>query len=156
MYKQVHSDSQCAYLSLCLRIQKQLFNLGIVLPNRGHCFSFLRCSLTSRRHNVHSEQCLTQPPLKSSFLLDRKLLQTLAMGQGLAVLICGTAISSQYLATNFHVDTPMLQSVFNYALLCLTYTSMLVCRRGATNTHHSSRLLTHYYNHLWSSTNQSK
>lgn len=106
-----------------------------MVPNRSHCFSFPRCSLTSWRHSVHSEQCLTQPLLKSFFLLYRKLFQTLAMGQGLALLICGTAISSQYLATDFHVNTPMLQSLFNYALLCLTYTSMLFCRRGGTNTH---------------------
>ncbi|XP_068174106.1 solute carrier family 35 member F2-like isoform X1 [Antennarius striatus] len=59
-----------------------------------------------------------------------QLARTLAMGQGLAVLICGTAISSQYLATSFHVNTPMLQSFLNYALLCVTYTSMLLCRTG--------------------------
>ena len=65
----------------------------------------------------------------------RQLAKTLAMGQGLAVLICGTAISSQYLASSFHVNTPMLQSCFNYALLCLTYTTMLLCRTGnTTNT----------------------
>lgn len=104
------------------------------------CFSFLRCSFTFRRHNVHSGQCLTQPLLKSLILLHRKLFQTLAMGQGLALLICGTAISSQYLATNFRVNTPMLQSFFNYALLCLTYTSMLLCRRGVT--HHDSSIIT--------------
>eukprot|EP00064_Thunnus_orientalis_P022180 superscaffoldBa00007262_g22366 len=45
------------------------------------------------------------------------LARTLCMGQGLAVLICGTAVSSQYLATNFHVNTPMLQSFLNYTLL---------------------------------------
>ncbi|KAL6115671.1 slc35f2 [Pungitius sinensis] len=59
-----------------------------------------------------------------------QLAKTLAMGQGLAGLICGTAISSQYLATSFHVNTPMLQSLFNYALLCVTYTPMLFCRTG--------------------------
>ncbi|KAA8579387.1 hypothetical protein FQN60_016817 [Etheostoma spectabile] len=59
--------------------------------------------------------------------------KTLAMGQGLAALICGTAISSQYLATVFHVNTPMLQSFFNYTLLCVTYTPMLLCRTGDDN-----------------------
>ncbi|XP_019961064.1 solute carrier family 35 member F2-like [Paralichthys olivaceus] len=62
-----------------------------------------------------------------------KLAKTLAMGQGLAVLICGTAISSQYLATNFQVNTPMLQSFLNYVLLFVTYTTMLLCRRGDGN-----------------------
>ncbi|XP_076002714.1 solute carrier family 35 member F2-like [Genypterus blacodes] len=61
------------------------------------------------------------------------LAKTLAMGQGLAVIICGTAITSQYLATDFHVNTPMLQSLLNYALLCVTYTSMLLCRTGDEN-----------------------
>ncbi|XP_036005438.1 solute carrier family 35 member F2-like isoform X2 [Fundulus heteroclitus] len=62
-----------------------------------------------------------------------QLAKTLAMGQGLAGLICGTAVSSQYLATEFHLNTPMLQSFLNYVLLCVTYTTMLFCRRGDGN-----------------------
>ncbi|XP_044059931.1 solute carrier family 35 member F2-like [Siniperca chuatsi] len=62
-----------------------------------------------------------------------QLAKTFAMGQGLAGLICGTAITSQYLATNFHVNTPMLQSFFSYTLLCVTYTTMLLCRTGDGN-----------------------
>lgn len=75
-------------------------------------------------------------PLKKyvNFLLFRQVVKTLAMGQGLAGLICGTAISSQYLATSFHVNTPMLQSLLNYTLLCITYTTMLVFRTGHTTT----------------------
>lgn len=64
----------------------------------------------------------------------RQLAKTLVMGQGLAGLICGTAITSQYLATNFHVDTPMLQSFLNYTLLCATYTTMLLCKTGNPTT----------------------
>ncbi|KAK0137167.1 Solute carrier family 35 member F2 [Merluccius polli] len=55
------------------------------------------------------------------------------MGQGLAVLICGTAITSQYLASDYHVNTPMLQSFLNYALLCVTYTPILISRTGDGN-----------------------
>ncbi|KAL2096124.1 hypothetical protein ACEWY4_008272 [Coilia grayii] len=55
------------------------------------------------------------------------------MGQGLSALICGTAVTSQYLAVDFQLDTPMLQSFLNYSLLCLTYTSILICRRGDGN-----------------------
>ncbi|KAM3874778.1 solute carrier family 35 member F2-like [Diretmus argenteus] len=62
-----------------------------------------------------------------------QLAKTVAMGQGLAALICGTAITSQYLATDFHVNTPMLQSFLNYALLCVTYTTMLLFRTGDGN-----------------------
>ncbi|KAM7398857.1 hypothetical protein PAMP_018166 [Pampus punctatissimus] len=62
-----------------------------------------------------------------------QLAKTLSMGQGLAGLICGTAVSSQYLATHFHVNTPMLQSVLNYGLLFATYTTMLLCRTGDGN-----------------------
>ncbi len=72
---------------------------------------------------------------KGPLLSLRQLAKTLAMGQGLAGLICGTAITSQYLVTNFHVNTPMLQSFFNYILLCATYTPMLLCRTGSTTTH---------------------
>uniref|UniRef100_A0A3Q4HFB4 Solute carrier family 35 member F2 n=1 Tax=Neolamprologus brichardi TaxID=32507 RepID=A0A3Q4HFB4_NEOBR len=60
-------------------------------------------------------------------------MNTLAMGQGLAGLICGTAITSQFLASNFHVNTPMLQSFLNYLLLTVTYTTMLLCRTGDGN-----------------------
>ncbi|CAL9684428.1 unnamed protein product [Knipowitschia caucasica] len=66
-------------------------------------------------------------------LFTWRLAKTLAMGQGLATLICGTAITSQYLATDFHVDTPMLQSFFNYVLLCVTYIPVLICRKGDQN-----------------------
>ncbi|XP_053177185.1 solute carrier family 35 member F2-like [Scomber japonicus] len=62
-----------------------------------------------------------------------QLAKTLCMGQGLATLICGTAVSSQYLATNFHVNTPMLQSFLNYTLLCATYTTLLLCKTGDEN-----------------------
>uniref|UniRef100_H3C9R4 Solute carrier family 35 member F2 n=1 Tax=Tetraodon nigroviridis TaxID=99883 RepID=H3C9R4_TETNG len=58
------------------------------------------------------------------------LAKTLAMGQGLAGFVCGTAITSQYLASSFQVNTPMLQSFCNYGLLCATYTTMLLCRTG--------------------------
>ncbi|KAJ8410808.1 hypothetical protein AAFF_G00187650 [Aldrovandia affinis] len=54
----------------------------------------------------------------------------MTMGQGLSVLICGTAVSSQYLAVDFHVNTPMLQSFMSYILLCLMYTSMLAFRKA--------------------------
>ncbi|MEQ2166418.1 hypothetical protein GOODEAATRI_027850 [Goodea atripinnis] len=70
---------------------------------------------------------------KPKEVLTRQLAKTLAMGQGLAGLICGTAVTSQYLATEFHLNTPMLQSFLNYMLLCITYTIMLFCRRGSTN-----------------------
>lgn len=72
--------------------------------------------------------------LMKCLCVPRQLAKTLAMGQGLAALICGTAVTSQYLATSFHVNTPMLQSFLNYALLCVTYTSMLLCRTGNTTT----------------------
>ncbi|XP_053728203.1 solute carrier family 35 member F2-like [Synchiropus splendidus] len=66
-------------------------------------------------------------------VFTRQLVKTLLMGQGLAALICGTAVTSQYLASNFHVETPMLQSFFNYSLLFLFYTSALLCRAGDEN-----------------------
>ncbi|XP_060754055.1 solute carrier family 35 member F2 [Neoarius graeffei] len=62
-----------------------------------------------------------------------KLLKTLAMGQGLSALMCGTAVSSQYLAIEFHLDVPMFQSWISYTLLCLTYTTALCFRKGDEN-----------------------
>uniref|UniRef100_A0A3B5MME1 Solute carrier family 35 member F2 n=1 Tax=Xiphophorus couchianus TaxID=32473 RepID=A0A3B5MME1_9TELE len=61
-----------------------------------------------------------------------RLLKTIAMGQVLSLLICGTAGSCQYLA-DAGVETPMLQSFLNYALLLLTYTPTLCIHRGDAN-----------------------
>ncbi|MGH0140475.1 UNVERIFIED_CONTAM: hypothetical protein FKN15_071990 [Acipenser sinensis] len=61
------------------------------------------------------------------------LFKTISMSQGLSVLICGTGISSQYLAVRYSVNTPMLQSFINYILLLCVYTSILAFRRGDDN-----------------------
>ncbi|XP_057676105.1 solute carrier family 35 member F2 isoform X2 [Corythoichthys intestinalis] len=61
-----------------------------------------------------------------------ELLKTLAMGQVLSLLICGTAVSCQYLA-NAGVETPMLQSFLNYALLLLAYTTVLCVYKEEQN-----------------------
>ncbi|XP_073335918.1 solute carrier family 35 member F2-like [Pagrus major] len=61
-----------------------------------------------------------------------RLLKTIVMGQVLSLLICGTAVSCQYLA-NAGVETPMLQSFLNYALLLLVYTTILSTRKGDRN-----------------------
>ncbi|KAK1145197.1 solute carrier family 35 member F2-like [Acipenser oxyrinchus oxyrinchus] len=61
------------------------------------------------------------------------LFKTISMSQGLSVLICGTGISSQYLAVRYSVNTPMLQSFINYVLLLCVYTSILAFRRGDDN-----------------------
>ncbi|KAJ7995703.1 hypothetical protein DPEC_G00247350 [Dallia pectoralis] len=66
-------------------------------------------------------------------ILTWELVKTVAMSQCLASLICGTAVTSQYLASDYHVDTPMLQSFMSYALLCLTYTTALLFRTGDGN-----------------------
>ncbi|XP_028856720.1 solute carrier family 35 member F2-like [Denticeps clupeoides] len=61
------------------------------------------------------------------------LFKALALGQCMSAMICGTAVTSQYLATDLHMDTPMLQSFISYSLLCLTYTAALIFRRGDGN-----------------------
>jgi len=66
--------------------------------------------------------------------LLRRLVKTIVMGQVLSLLICGTAVSCQYL-TDAKVETPMLQSFLNYALLLLIYTTILSTRKGQTTTH---------------------
>ncbi|KAL6471147.1 hypothetical protein MHYP_G00197970 [Metynnis hypsauchen] len=62
-----------------------------------------------------------------------QLLKTLLMGQGLSALICGTAVTSQFLASVYHLDLPMLQSFINYILLFLSYTIALLFRTGDGN-----------------------
>ncbi|GAB1294219.1 Solute carrier family 35 member F2 [Apodemus speciosus] len=61
------------------------------------------------------------------------ILKTIALGQMLSLCICGTAITSQYLAEKYRVNTPMLQSFINYCLLFLVYTAMLAFRSGSDN-----------------------
>ncbi|NXO69186.1 S35F2 protein, partial [Phainopepla nitens] len=58
------------------------------------------------------------------------ILKTIILGQMLSLFICGTAVTSQYLAEVYKVNTPMLQSFINYTLLLLVYTTMLVFRTG--------------------------
>nr|XP_014119471.2 solute carrier family 35 member F2 [Zonotrichia albicollis] len=57
--------------------------------------------------------------------------KTVILGQMLSMFICGTAVTSQYLADRFNVNTPMLQSFINYCLLLLVYTTTLVFRTGS-------------------------
>ncbi|XP_010869126.2 solute carrier family 35 member F2 [Esox lucius] len=61
-----------------------------------------------------------------------RLLKTIAMGQALSMLICGTAVCCQYLA-EAGVETPMLQSFLNYVLLLLTYTASLSLQKDDRN-----------------------
>ncbi|XP_051956571.1 solute carrier family 35 member F2-like [Xyrauchen texanus] len=61
-----------------------------------------------------------------------QLFKTIAMGQALSMLICGTAVTCQFLA-DAGVGTPMLQSFLNYTLLLLTYTLALAFRKGESN-----------------------
>lgn len=61
------------------------------------------------------------------------ILKTIALGQMLSLCICGTAITSQYLAEKYKVNTPMFQSFLNYCLLFLVYTVMLAFQSGSDN-----------------------
>ncbi|XP_077340457.1 solute carrier family 35 member F2-like isoform X1 [Lithobates pipiens] len=81
------------------------------------------------------------PPLWNPRMCDRLsqvwekifswyVLKTLLMGQLLSLFICGTAVTSQYLAVTYKVDTPMLQSFVNYCLLFMVYTVWLAFRPG--------------------------
>ncbi|XP_061684516.1 solute carrier family 35 member F2-like isoform X2 [Syngnathoides biaculeatus] len=69
----------------------------------------------------------------------RRLFRTLALGQVLAALVCGTALTSQYLSSVYHVDAPMLQSVLHYALLGAAYTPALLCRTGSDSVFRAGR-----------------
>ncbi|XP_066103584.1 solute carrier family 35 member F2 isoform X1 [Saccopteryx bilineata] len=66
-------------------------------------------------------------------LFTWNILKTIALGQMLSLCICGTAITSQYLAEKYKLNTPMLQSFINYCLLFLIYTVMLAFQSGSDN-----------------------
>lgn len=80
-------------------------------------------------HNDLKRELRFLVPLLEVSLLHRNLLKTIVMGQVLSLLICGTAVSSQYLVLA-GVETPMLQSFLNYVLLLLIYTTLLSTRKG--------------------------
>ncbi|XP_064841602.1 solute carrier family 35 member F2-like [Oncorhynchus masou masou] len=90
---------------------------------------------TDPRNNYERKCLIIQKLLKFNpkQVFTWQLVKTVAMGQGLAVLMCGTAVTSQYLASDYHVDAPMLQSFMSYALLCITYTTTLLFRTGDGN-----------------------
>ncbi|NWZ63139.1 S35F2 protein, partial [Acrocephalus arundinaceus] len=56
--------------------------------------------------------------------------KTIILGQMVSMFICGTAVTSQYLAEKYQMKTPMLQSFINYIFLLLVYTTMLAFRTG--------------------------
>ena len=57
----------------------------------------------------------------------RKFLSILALGQVLSLLVCGTGVFSQLLATDYGIEIPTTQSFLNYLLLGLVYTTVLAC-----------------------------
>ncbi|KAJ8383358.1 hypothetical protein AAFF_G00221480 [Aldrovandia affinis] len=65
--------------------------------------------------------------------MRRELLLSLALGQVLSLLVCGIALTSKYLADDFHANTPVFQSFLNYILLFLVYTTTLAVRQGEEN-----------------------
>ncbi|XP_077468414.1 solute carrier family 35 member F2-like isoform X2 [Stigmatopora argus] len=69
----------------------------------------------------------------------RRRLETLALGQVLAALVCGTAVSSQYLSSGLGVDAPLLQSVLHYGLLAVSYTPAMFCRTGPDGVYQMGR-----------------
>ncbi|XP_025890836.1 solute carrier family 35 member F2 isoform X1 [Nothoprocta perdicaria] len=73
---------------------------------------------------------LNSEPYCFVFYICRYILKTIVLGQMLSLFICGTAVTSQYLAEQFQVNTPMFQSFINYSLLLLVYTTMLAFRTG--------------------------
>uniref|UniRef100_A0A8B9HB61 Info solute carrier family 35 member F2, like n=1 Tax=Astyanax mexicanus TaxID=7994 RepID=A0A8B9HB61_ASTMX len=79
---------------------------------------------------------------------SRQLLKTLLMGQGLSALICGTAVTSQYLASTWNLDVPMLQSFINYTLLFFTYTTALLFRTGLKHKTTTAQITAEFNVHL--------
>ncbi|XP_029458318.1 solute carrier family 35 member F2 isoform X2 [Rhinatrema bivittatum] len=72
-------------------------------------------------------------------MCSRHVLKTIALGQMVSLFICGTAVTSQYLAGEYKVNTPMLQSFINYCLLFIIYTTVLALRKGEDSFLHILR-----------------
>ncbi|OCT57596.1 hypothetical protein XELAEV_18003298mg [Xenopus laevis] len=102
-----------------------------------------------RMEDTESREPLGNPEPKTGMwervgCLIRKLFswnvfKILVLGQMLSLFICGTAVTSQYLAEIYKVDTPMLQSFINYCLLFLVYTVWLAFRKGENGLLHIVR-----------------
>ncbi|KAL6486585.1 solute carrier family 35 member F1 [Colossoma macropomum] len=99
--------------------------------------------MISEQHNhvvstietVPSDTATASPTLLHRLrkVFNRELLLTLALGQVLSLLICGIGLTSKYLATDYHANTPVFQSFLNYILLFLVYTTTLAVRQGEEN-----------------------
>uniref|UniRef100_A0A3B4YUQ7 Solute carrier family 35 member F2 n=1 Tax=Seriola lalandi dorsalis TaxID=1841481 RepID=A0A3B4YUQ7_SERLL len=83
-------------------------------------------------NNVWRNETLLDDSIKVLRQICWHLVKTVVMGQVLSLLICGTAVSCEYLASA-GVETPMLQSFLNYALLLIVYTTILITRKGERN-----------------------
>lgn len=66
----------------------------------------------------------------SDFWLTKHQLIALLLGQLASLLITGTGITSQFLATNYSLSIPTTQSLANYFLLFLVYGAILLYLRG--------------------------
>ncbi|KAM9317447.1 solute carrier family 35 member F1 [Gastrophryne carolinensis] len=66
-------------------------------------------------------------------VFNREMLLSIALGQVLALLLCGIRLTSKYLSEDFHANTPLFQSFLNYILLFLVYTTTLAVRQGEEN-----------------------
>ncbi|XP_066532820.1 solute carrier family 35 member F1 [Hoplias malabaricus] len=103
----------------------------------------LSADMISEQHNHVVSTIESVPPEPGSSaptllhrlgkVLNRELLLTLALGQVLSLLICGIGLTSKYLATDYHANTPVFQSFLNYILLFLVYTTTLAVRQGEEN-----------------------
>uniref|UniRef100_A0A8C4Q3Z2 Solute carrier family 35 member F1 n=1 Tax=Eptatretus burgeri TaxID=7764 RepID=A0A8C4Q3Z2_EPTBU len=60
----------------------------------------------------------------------RQVLFALLLGQLLSLLLCGTGLTSQLLADEFKVNTPLFQSLLNYILLFIVYSLVLILHIG--------------------------
>uniref|UniRef100_UPI00358E9E16 solute carrier family 35 member F2-like isoform X1 n=2 Tax=Myxine glutinosa TaxID=7769 RepID=UPI00358E9E16 len=60
----------------------------------------------------------------------RQVIFALLLGQLLSLLLCGTGLTSQLLADEFKVNTPLFQSLLNYVLLFIVYSLVLILHIG--------------------------
>lgn len=61
------------------------------------------------------------------------VIKPILYGQGLSLLLCGTAVTTTYLIEDYNANVPLTQSLCNYVILLLVYGTLLLIQKNENN-----------------------
>ncbi|CAK9290368.1 unnamed protein product [Gordionus sp. m RMFG-2023] len=102
-----------------------------------------------------SREYLTSKTKKKFFFIDydkivdtiksRSLWESVLLGQLISILICTTGVTSEVLASVYHVHIPTAQNFFNYLVLALVFNACLYFKRRNVISSRYSSYTKYYY-----------